>query len=149
MSLRIRKLISGGYSTRGAFRAGEIVPVRIENVLFLLHHPHRMACTRADERLQWIAEHARSCNASCARASERFRLCYEKGLREKPTMAGRVDVRFSITRTGSVESPSATSATLTSAVVSCVEKAFPRPFVSRPEGGRVVKVLYPISFVPS
>lgn len=78
----------------------------------------------------------------------RFRLCYENGLRSKPTMAGRVDVRFKITSTGTVESAKATGTDLSPTVVSCVEKAFTGLRFPEPEGGKLVTVVYPITFAP-
>lgn len=78
----------------------------------------------------------------------RFRLCYENGLRSAPTIAGRVEVRFSISKAGTVTSTKATSATLPRDVVTCVEKTFNGLSFPEPEGGKKVDVVYPINFAP-
>ncbi len=55
----------------------------------------------------------------------RFRLCYENGLRENPTLAGRVTVRFVIGRDGAVSTAANGGSDFTDpAVVSCVVRAF-------------------------
>jgi hypothetical protein len=82
------------------------------------------------------------------RSFGRFRLCYENGLKVTPTLAGRVDIRFKISKTGTVDSATATSAEMAPAVVSCVEKAFLGLSFPEPEGGKIVDVRYPITFAP-
>ena len=78
----------------------------------------------------------------------RFRLCYEKGLRENPSLAGRVTVRFVIGRDGAVSTASNGGSDFTDpAVVSCVVRAFYGLSFPQPEGG-IVTVTYPIVFSP-
>ncbi len=79
----------------------------------------------------------------------RFRLCYENGLRTKPTLEGRVTVSFTIERDGAVSSvASDRSTTLPDAkAVACVTRAFLGLSFPQPEAG-IVRVVYPILFSP-
>lgn len=78
----------------------------------------------------------------------RFRLCYETGLRNNPSLQGRVEVRFIIGRDGAVSNVGNGASDLPdSAVVSCVVRAFYGLSFPRPEDG-IVKVGYPIMFSP-
>lgn len=77
-----------------------------------------------------------------------FRACYEAGLRQNPTLAGRVAVRFAIDSTGTVASVSNAGSDLPDAgVVSCVVGAFRGLSFPAPESG-IVTVTYPIHFSP-
>ena len=79
----------------------------------------------------------------------RFRLCYENGLRDNPTLQGRVTVRFVIGRDGSVAGAQNGGSDLSDpAVVSCVVRAFYGLSFPQPEGG-IVTVTYPIAFSPA
>lgn len=79
----------------------------------------------------------------------RFRLCYENGLRNNPTLGGRVTVHFVIGRDGSVSNIGNGASDLPdSGVVSCVTRAFYGLSFPQPEGG-IVSVSYPILFEPS
>jgi len=79
----------------------------------------------------------------------RFRLCYEDGLHQNPTLAGRVAVRFVIGRDGAVSQAQNGGSDLTDpAVVSCVVRAFYGLSFPQPEGG-IVTVTYPIVFSPA
>jgi hypothetical protein len=78
----------------------------------------------------------------------RFRLCYENGLRANPNLSGRVTVRFSIGRDGSVDNVADGGSDLPSAaVVACVVRSFGALSFPQPEGG-LVTVNYPIIFAP-
>ena len=80
----------------------------------------------------------------------RFKLCYEDGLKRKPSLAGAMTVSFVIANDGSVtpKSPSAKSTTLDDdAFLRCVERGFESLSFPQPEGG-VVKVTYTMSFSP-
>jgi hypothetical protein len=77
----------------------------------------------------------------------RFRACYESGLRNNPSLAGRVAVRFIIGRDGAVGMASGDNGLPDSAVTSCVVRAFYGLSFPPPEGG-VVTVVYPIVFTP-
>ncbi len=78
----------------------------------------------------------------------RFRVCYESGLRNNPTLQGRVAVRFVIDRNGGVSMTADGGSDLPDpGVRSCVVRAFGSLSFPQPEGG-VVTVVYPIVFSP-
>jgi Ca-activated chloride channel family protein len=77
----------------------------------------------------------------------RFRLCYEKGVRVNPTLAGRVQVRFVIGTDGSVMNATGSGDLPDKDVVACVASAFRGLSFPQPEGGSVT-VSFPISFFP-
>ncbi|HEX4517715.1 MAG TPA: AgmX/PglI C-terminal domain-containing protein [Polyangiaceae bacterium] len=78
-----------------------------------------------------------------------IRTCYEKALRAKPDLAGRVVVRFKIDAAGNVATSESTSATTLASpdAVACVVDAFKPLVFPEPEGGAVI-VNYPIVFAP-
>jgi hypothetical protein len=79
----------------------------------------------------------------------RFRACYESGLRNNPSLGGRVGVRFVIMHDGSVSSVANGGSDLPDAgVVSCVTRAFYGLSFPQPENG-IVTVTYPIVFTPA
>ncbi|MCA9604618.1 MAG: TonB family protein [Myxococcales bacterium] len=75
--------------------------------------------------------------------------CYERELRNNPTLAGRVLVRFTIQPTGTVSGATATeNSTGSPAVASCVVSTISRfRFNPGPEGGSVT-FAYPFVFAP-
>jgi hypothetical protein len=76
----------------------------------------------------------------------RFRACYEAGLRNNPSLQGRVAVSFVVGRDGSVGSAQSAGSDLPDAgVVSCVVKQFYGLSFPAPEDG-IVRVSYPIMF---
>ncbi|MCC6645156.1 MAG: AgmX/PglI C-terminal domain-containing protein [Polyangiaceae bacterium] len=78
----------------------------------------------------------------------RFRMCYEQGLRNNPSLSGRVSVRFAIDRAGHVASVGNSGSDLPdSKVVSCVVSSFSGLSFPEPENG-IVTVVYPITFTP-
>jgi hypothetical protein len=78
----------------------------------------------------------------------RFRPCYEAGLRQNPSLQGRVSVRFVIGVDGGVSRVANGGSDLPDAsVVSCVVSAFNDLSFPPPEGG-VVRVVFPMSFTP-
>ena len=78
----------------------------------------------------------------------RFRLCYENGLRTNPNLAGRVQVKFVIDRSGAVSTASDGGSDLPDqGVVGCVVRGFGNLSFPQPEGG-IVTVVYPIIFSP-
>jgi hypothetical protein len=77
----------------------------------------------------------------------RFRLCYQQGLAQNPSLEGRIPVRFVIGRDGAVSNVSALGGFPDSKVQSCVQSAFYGLSFPAPEGG-VVKVTYPLMFSP-
>lgn len=75
-----------------------------------------------------------------------FRVCYEDGLRKKPGLHGRVQVRFVIDRSGAVSTAEDQGSDLPDPrVVQCVVRGFRALSFPEPEGGKVV-VTYPIVF---
>jgi hypothetical protein len=78
----------------------------------------------------------------------RFRLCYENGLRNNPSLQGRVGVAFVIGRDGAVSSVQNGGSDLPDGgVVSCVVRSFYGLSFPAPDGG-IVTVNYPIMFTP-
>ncbi len=76
----------------------------------------------------------------------RFRLCYENGLRNNPSLAGRVAVRFVIDRKGEVTLTADGGSDLPdNSVVACVVRAFGSLSFPAPEGG-IVTVVSPLMF---
>lgn len=79
----------------------------------------------------------------------RFKGCYENGLRNNPSLGGRVAVRFVIGRDGDVSNVANGGSDLPDAgVVSCVTRAFYGLSFPHPENG-IVTVTYPIVFSPA
>ena len=78
----------------------------------------------------------------------RFRLCYENGLKNNPTLQGKVSVKFVIDRSGAVSTASdAGSEFPDTGTIACVVRGFGNLSFPQPEGG-VVSVVYPIIFAP-
>jgi hypothetical protein len=79
----------------------------------------------------------------------RFRLCYENGLRNNPSLTGRVSVGFAIGRDGAVSSVQNGGSDLPDAgVVGCVVRSFYGLSFPPPDAG-IVTVTYPLLFSPS
>jgi hypothetical protein len=77
----------------------------------------------------------------------RFRLCYENALRSNPNLAGRIVVRFTIDKSGSVsKTENGGSDFSDSAFTSCVVRGFSNLSFPQPED--VVTVDFPIIFSP-
>ncbi len=77
----------------------------------------------------------------------RYRLCYQNGLRQNPSLAGRVVIHFVIGRDGRVSRVGGGGDLPDAAVISCVTRAFYGLTFPQPEGG-VVSVSYPLTFSP-
>ena len=78
----------------------------------------------------------------------RFRLCYEKDLKEQPSVFMRVTVSFTIGRDGSVSRARGSGeGGAPASTANCVAEAFRAIAFPQPEGG-VVNVTYPIVFTP-
>jgi hypothetical protein len=79
----------------------------------------------------------------------RFRLCYENGLRNNPTLSGRVVARFVIDQQGSVSTVADGGSDLPDqATIACVLRPFHGIVFPQPGSG-VVVVTYPLSFAPA
>lgn len=83
------------------------------------------------------------------RHANRLRFCYEKGLQTNPTLEGRVNVKFVITKDGTVSSAQDAGSTITDqTVVGCVVQAFKQMQFPAPVGGGIVVINYPVVFSP-
>ena len=79
---------------------------------------------------------------------KRFRRCYEQGLAKKPTLTGRVVMKFVIDKEGNVVAAGDGGSDLPDAdVVACVVAGYRRLKFPHPQGGNVT-VVYPIVFNP-
>jgi MYXO-CTERM domain-containing protein len=79
----------------------------------------------------------------------RFRLCYENGLRQNPTLQGNVTIKFEISAKGEVSSAKDGGSDLPDkSVIDCVVRGFGN--ITFPESleKKSVSVTYPISFTP-
>ncbi|HKQ68723.1 MAG TPA: AgmX/PglI C-terminal domain-containing protein [Polyangiaceae bacterium] len=78
----------------------------------------------------------------------RFRNCYENGLRDNPSLSGRVVTRFAVDQRGAVSMAADGGSSLPSAsVVQCVVRSFYSLSFPEHQGG-VVTVVYPLSLQP-
>lgn len=81
---------------------------------------------------------------------DRFRICYEDGLRRNPRLQGRVLVSFVIGRTGEVETTADAGSDIPDPQVTrCVVAGFRELTFPPPEGDGPVSVVYPIIFNPA
>ncbi len=79
----------------------------------------------------------------------RFKLCYTEGLRQNPSLNGRVAVKFVIGRDGSVTTSADGGSDLADrSVTQCVIRGFGNLSFPSPDGG-IVTVVYPLIFSPS
>lgn len=80
---------------------------------------------------------------------DRFRSCYEDGIRGAAATAGRVDTVFTIGADGKTRNPSVRKTTLNNpAVENCVLDVIRSIQFPRPKGKGVVEVTYPFNFKP-
>lgn len=78
-----------------------------------------------------------------------IRYCYESALAKQPALAGKVNVKFVISKDGTVSSAVVKSTTLNHAdTESCVTGHFARMQFPAPRGGGIVIVSYPFAFAP-
>jgi hypothetical protein len=78
----------------------------------------------------------------------RFRLCYEKGLRNDPTLAGRVGIKFTIDTQGFVKAVSESGSTLPAKdTIACIERSFTALSFPAPSSG-TASVSYPLVLAP-
>jgi hypothetical protein len=77
-----------------------------------------------------------------------FDVCYERGLRDDPSLKGRVAVKLTIDGTGAVATVVDAGSDLPDArVVSCVVRSFAT--LAFPATGKVVTVVYPLTLRPA
>lgn len=78
----------------------------------------------------------------------RFRTCYDNGLKNNSTLAGKVTIKFVIDQSGAVSTAQDGGSDLPDqGVISCVTRAFGTLSFPQPEAG-IVTVIYPIMFNP-
>ena len=81
--------------------------------------------------------------------SNEVKYCYEQELTRHPALSGRISVQFVIAANGEVKSSVLQSSTMNNVrVESCVVQAFRRWEFPYPAGGGIVRVSYPLNFVP-
>lgn len=79
-----------------------------------------------------------------------IRYCYQRELQRSPGLGGKIAVKFTIARDGSVSAASVKTSTMGSpAVESCVVSRFMRMTFPEPRGGGIVVVSYPFLFAPN
>ncbi|MCB9599500.1 MAG: AgmX/PglI C-terminal domain-containing protein [Polyangiales bacterium] len=78
------------------------------------------------------------------------KFCYEQELNARPDLEGRVEVRFIISPTGSVQTAMVQSSTLSNnRVESCITQSVQRWTFPSPDGGGIVIVTYPFVLAQS
>jgi len=80
------------------------------------------------------------------RSLPRFRYCYEKQLATNPSLAGKVETRFTIDANGNVVNATVTG--LHPEVARCLRQAIRAMKFPKPPGGGIVVVSYPFVFRP-
>lgn len=79
----------------------------------------------------------------------RIRRCYQRGLRQDPTLQGKVTVRFAIAGDGSVPFALTADTTLRDpGVESCINGEIMRLEFPEPGGGRTILITYPFVLSP-
>jgi hypothetical protein len=88
-------------------------------------------------------------DAVIKRNMSQIRYCYQRELTKNPDLAGKVSVKFVISKTGSVARADVKSSSLESpAVESCLANRFVHFTFPEPKGGGIVIVTYPFLFAP-
>lgn len=78
-----------------------------------------------------------------------IRYCYTRELQKNPSLAGKLTIKFTISKDGSVSAASVKSSTVGSpAVDQCVVQRFYQMQFPEPKGGGIVSVSYPFIFSP-
>lgn len=79
-----------------------------------------------------------------------IRYCYERQLSRAPDLAGKVSIKFVISKSGAVSRAVIDSSTVNDeALESCLQSRFLRMQFPEPKGGGIVIVNYPFLFAPS
>lgn len=78
----------------------------------------------------------------------RVRACYEKGLTTNPNLIGRLDVRFTIGKTGSVYEPVVTGDLPEPATIACIRNVTAAMTFPAPEGTQAVTATTTYTFTP-
>ncbi len=83
------------------------------------------------------------------RKMQAIRYCYQRELQKDPTLAGKVVIKFTIAKDGTVSQAAAKeNSTGSKAVDSCVTNVFYKMQFPEPKGGGIVIVSYPFIFSP-
>jgi hypothetical protein len=78
-----------------------------------------------------------------------IRYCYQRELTKDPSLNGKIVIKFTIAKDGSVSASDVKSSTIgNGAVESCVKGRFLRMQFPEPKGGGIVIVSYPFIFAP-
>lgn len=75
-----------------------------------------------------------------------IRYCYQRELQRSPELAGKVSVRFTIARDGTVSAARASGSLESDAVTGCITRRFLQMRFPEPRGGGIVVVSYPFVF---
>ncbi|MEZ4316545.1 MAG: AgmX/PglI C-terminal domain-containing protein [Myxococcota bacterium] len=88
-------------------------------------------------------------DAVIKRHMNQIRYCYQRELAKKPSLGGKIVIKFVIAKDGTVSSASTKSTTMNnSAVEQCIVGRFMRMQFPEPKGGGIVIVSYPFIFSP-
>ncbi|MCB9673012.1 MAG: AgmX/PglI C-terminal domain-containing protein [Alphaproteobacteria bacterium] len=88
-------------------------------------------------------------DAVIKRNMNQIRYCYQRELAKKPSLGGKIVIKFVIAKDGSVSSASKKESTMNSAPVEqCIVGRFMRMKFPEPKGGGIVIVSYPFLFSP-
>ncbi len=88
-------------------------------------------------------------DAVIKRNMAQIRYCYQRELTKNPTLGGKITVKFTIAKDGTVSSASTKSSTMSNeAVEGCINTRFMKFQFPEPKGGGVVIVSYPFIFSP-
>jgi pSer/pThr/pTyr-binding forkhead associated (FHA) protein len=88
-------------------------------------------------------------DAVIKRNMNQIRYCYQRELAKKPSLGGKIIIKFVIAKDGSVSSASKKSSTMGSGPVEqCIVGRFMRMKFPEPKGGGIVIVSYPFLFSP-
>ncbi len=83
------------------------------------------------------------------RNMNQIRYCYQRELTKNPSLGGKIVIKFTIAKDGSVSAASTKTTTMNnSAVESCIVGRFMRMQFPQPKGGGIVIVSYPFIFSP-
>ena len=83
------------------------------------------------------------------RHMNQIRYCYQRELTKNPALGGKIVIKFTIAKDGTVSSASTKSTTMNNgSVESCIVGRFQRMKFPEPKGGGIVIVSYPFLFSP-